>query len=281
MPAENHGVKNVKIESNLQGRVISALAHQFGQLSSVKAVALAGSRGTGRSDGDSDYDLYVYSELEIPIAIRRELLGQTAEIDNRFWEPGDESVDPATGVKVDIMYRTPAWIENQLDRVLVRHEASVGYSTCFWFNVLYSTALVDPDGWYGRLQNRAKATYPPELRKAVIAKNWPILRKNQSSYKHQIELALRRSDDFGVHHRVTALLASFFDIWFALQRMPHPGEKRLLTYLPELWAERVRQVLERRSEGLLPAIDQLLDPLDEYLRSEELIRTNNGADDRT
>jgi len=250
---------------------VHQIAERFGQIESVQAVALAGSRGTRESDSDSDFDLYVYSEQEIPIAIRRALLGESAEIDNRFWEPGDEVVDPATGLRLDVMYRSPSWIEDQLDRVLVRHEASIGYTTCFWFNLLHSEALVDRDGLYEGLQRRARQPYPEALRRAVVAKNWPILRRNQSSYRHQIEIAVRRGDAFSIHHRVTALLASFFDLWFALERTPHPGEKRLLAYLPDEWPQRVTSVLEARTSTLLAKIDALLDPLDERLRLEKLI----------
>jgi hypothetical protein len=169
------------------------------------------------------------------------------------------------------MYRSPKWIEDQLDRVLLRHEASVGYSTCFWFNVLHSAALVDREGWYQNLQQKSREPYPEKLRQAIVAKNWPILRRNQSAYRHQIELALARDDAFSIHHRVTALLASFFDIWFALERAPHPGEKRLLTHLPETWSRLVRNVLDSRPIMLLEAIDALLDPLDARLHSEGLV----------
>ena len=250
---------------------VRRIANRFREFESVNAVALAGSRPTGNSDPDSDYDLYVYCEREIPVAFRCALLGDKAEIDNHFWEPGDEGLERTTGVRLDIMYRSPGWMEDQLDKVLLRHEAGIGYTTCFWFNLLHSEALVDRDGWYQALQEKARVPYPEGLRRAIVAKNWPILRRNQSSYQHQIELALRRRDSFSVHHRVTALLASFFDLWFALERSPHPGEKRLLSYLPESWSQRVNRVIESAPASLLTAIEALLEPLDERLRLERLI----------
>ena len=86
------------------------------------------------------------------------------------------------------------WIEEQLERVLVRHEASVGYSTCFWHNVLHSTALFDCSGWYRDLQEKAARPYPRPLQSAIIARNHPILRQSLSSYLAQIERAVRRGD---------------------------------------------------------------------------------------
>ena len=128
------------------------------------------------------------------------------------------------------MYRHLHWIEEQLDRVLVRHEASVGYTTCFWYNVLHSQVLFDRSVWFEALQRRARQGYPEELRRAIIAKNYPLLRQNQSSYLHQIELAARHQDVVSVNHRVAALLASYFDVLFAVNEQAHPGEKRLLQH---------------------------------------------------
>jgi predicted nucleotidyltransferase len=252
------------------GSTVQRLAQRFGELPQVVAVVLAGSHAAAASDGESDYDLYVYSLHEVTADFRRALAGQSAEIDNRFWEPGDEWLEPAAGIRLDVMYRSPEWIEHQLDRVLVRQEAAIGYTTCFWYNVVHSEALFDPRGWYCQLQDRARVPYPEGLRRAVVRKNWPILRRNQSSYRRQIELALKRGDGFSVHHRVTALLASFFDVWFAIERQPHPGEKRLLTHLPEPWALLLRAVLEAQPEALLAQIDGLLDRLDVRLVEEGL-----------
>jgi len=101
-------------------QVAQRLAQQFGELPQVVAVVLAGSRGAGASDGQSDFDLYVYTLRDIAVDFRRALLGEGAEIDNRFWEPGDEWTEPSTGTQLDIMYRAAERIEDQLDAVRIR-----------------------------------------------------------------------------------------------------------------------------------------------------------------
>jgi hypothetical protein len=256
----------------------------------VVAVALAGSGVTGAADEQSDVDLYVYAGAPIAMADRVAIAVSFAtrpEIGNEFWEPGDEWVDARTGRHVDVMYRTPVWIEEQLERVLVRHEGSVGYSTCFWHNVLHSKPLFDRSGWYGDLQAKAAHPYPQPLQRAIIAKNHPILRQTLSSYLAQIERAVRRGDSVSIQHRVTALLASYFDVLFAVNELPHPGEKRLLQLaamccakIPADMETQINTVLETAARPASPAIvtrvNALLNSLDDLLANEELIPVAQG-----
>jgi hypothetical protein len=173
------------------------IAERYMQLPQVEAVALAGSQASDAADQDSDLDLYVYLRAEIPIEARATIAtdrAKYAEVGNQFWEPGDEWIDAETGIHVDVMFRTVEWIEQQLDRVLRRHEAAMGYSTCFWYNVLSSHILYDREGWLQRLQQNAGSPYPEQLRRAIVVKNYPILRRSASSYRYQLERAVARND---------------------------------------------------------------------------------------
>jgi hypothetical protein len=196
--------------------------------------------------------------------------------DAGFWATGDQSNERSSGVTVDLMFWRRDWMADQLDRVLVRHEASLGYSTAFVHTVLTSAPLFARDGWFADLQQRARAPYPDALRAAIIAKNHPVLRTIRTAYRSQIERAIGRRDRVSVLHRTTELLASYFDVLFALNRVPHPGEKRLvelasrLPHLPDRFATDVDRVVVSvaapcESSDLLAAIDALLEALDELL----------------
>ncbi len=262
----------------------AAIAAAYANLPEVTAVAIAGSRVGRSADPDADIDLYVYAALPITIADRRAIAASFSirhEVGNAFWEPSDEWIDVRTGLHVDVMHRTPAWIEEQLRRVLVRHEASVGYSTCFWHNVLHSRPLFDRHGWYGALQTMARQPYPEPLRAAIIAKNYPLLRQSLSSYRAQIERAVERGDRISVQHRIAALLASYFDVLFAVNRLPHPGEKRMLEVaarcakVPQEMECQVNALLEAAgrsaSREVMADINALLHGLDLLLHEECLL----------
>jgi hypothetical protein len=263
--------------------VAERVARQFASLLQVEAVALAGSRTSDFADESSDVDLYVYVSKDIPLEARTKIAAGAvrAEIGNTTWEPGDEWIDGEAGVPVDTMYRHVRWIEEQLDHVLLTHRASVGYSTCFWYNVLHSQPLFDRSGWFAQLQKRADQPYPPELRRAIIAKNYSLLRRNQSSYLHQIELAVRRNDPVSVNHRVAAMLASYFDVLFAVNQLPHPGEKRLLEHATKQCAKcpakMERQVtklvasLSGPADRTVKTANALIDGMDELLTRERLV----------
>src|SRR5829696_6929828 len=270
----------------------ASVAAEFAGLAEVIAVALAGSGVTGAADEQSDIDLYVYAGTPVAMTDRVAIATKFAtrvEVGNEFWEPGDEWIDTQTRRHVDVMYRTPDWIEEQLKRVLVRHEASVGYSTCFWHNVLHSTPLFARSGWYRNLQATAARPYPEPSKRAIIAKNHPILRQTLSSYLAQIERAVRRGDSVSIQHRVTALLASYFDVLFAVNELPHPGEKRLLQLaatrcarIPAEMETQINTVLETAARPASPAIvtrvNALLNSLDDLLANEELIPVARNSD---
>jgi len=264
------------METDSSVRLAGLVANSYSAIPEVEAVALAGSRATAFSDEHSDIDLYVYVSETIPLGKRDEIAtgAKRAEIGNNIWEPGDEWIDADTGISVDVMFRTTPWIEDQLDRVLRRHEASVGYSTCFWYNVRNSQPLFDRTGWFAKIQEVAGQPYPEELKRAIIAKNHPILRSNMSSYVHQIELARERHDPISVNHRVTALLASYFDTLFAINEQPHPGEKRLLRFAEQLCPKRPPQLEVLMTAALdQPSthnLNALLDGLDAVLKQENL-----------
>ena len=258
------------------------LAAAFSAFPQVEAIAVGGSLASGAADAGSDIDLYIYTTSVIPLPAREALVAQRgasrADMNLQFWDLGDEWVDGPTGIEVDAIYWDTAWITEQIDRVLVHHQASVGYTTCFWNTVRNSLPLYDRDGWFARLQARCQCPYPEPLRRAIVAKNYPILRDVIPAYLHQIQNAVRRHDAVSVNHRVAALLASYFDVLFALNAVPHPGEKRLLEIATERCAQRppaMREQVEAvlratvvADATLVHAIDRLVDDLDVILLQE-------------
>jgi hypothetical protein len=144
-----------------------------------------------------------------------------------FWGPGDEWHDAATGIEVDVIYFDASWMEGQVNRVLRDHQASLGYTTCFCHTVRQSQIFFDQHGWFAALQNQCNQEYPEPLRRNIIAFNHPVLRNVIPSYMNQLVKAVQRRDMISINHRLAGLLASYFDILFAIKRIFHPGEKSL------------------------------------------------------
>lgn len=255
------------------------LATQFALLPQVEAVTLGGSQ-TAQPDEISDLDLYVFTRADIPLSDREQIVlhsGGAAQssLGLEYWGPGDEWIDAASGLEVDIVFFDAGWMAEQIDRVVRHHIPSLGYTTCFWHTVRYSRILHDPNNWFQALQIACGGGYPEELRRNIIAYNHPVLRNVIPSYTAQIEKAVQRRDLISINHRLAALFASYFDVLFALNRRLHPGEKRLLPFarencpvLPVRFEEEISEVLGAstgKSEGLIPALNNLIDHLDDVL----------------
>ena len=213
------------------------------------AVVVTGSRASGRAAGDSDVDLFVYADepaLDLRSSVAREMADTTVAvlIDVDPFGSGDVWRERVTRAWFDIVFWSPQWAEEQLDRMLLRHEPSTGYTTAFWRTIASARPLYERDGWHGTLQQRARRPYPDELVTAIVEHNVPWLRDHPFSFRNQVAKAIDRNDQVSVNHRVAAWLASYFDVVFALNRVLHPGEKRML----EVAGEECSAVPDRMSE---------------------------------
>jgi len=263
-------------------RLATRLAELFSELAPVEAVALGGSRATDQSDAASDLDVYVFFTEELAIGLRQAVIERaggatSANLNLTHWGPTDPYFDRTSGVEVDLLYFETRWMEQQLERSLVTHQASIGYSTCFWNTLRRSRVLFDRQGWLAAQKERALADFPEPLRRNIIHLNHSVLRNVIPSYASQIDKALLRRDLVSVQHRLAALLASYFDVIFALNRELHPGEKRLLSLvvqrcpkLPRNMSADVEAVLRSANDGprVTANLTQLLDRLDELLAAE-------------
>ncbi|HWG84260.1 MAG TPA: nucleotidyltransferase domain-containing protein [Deinococcales bacterium] len=145
-----------------QNETVARVSAAFATLPEVVAVAVAGSASTGESDDLSDVDLYVFTREDLPLEKRAAVaygFAPAAEVGHDRWGPNDEWEDPASGEGVDAVYWTTGWMEDAIDRLLLRHEPSVGYSTCFLHSIRLCRPLHDrPGGWRASRSGRTART---------------------------------------------------------------------------------------------------------------------------
>lgn len=256
---------------------------EFANLEQVEGILLAGSRAVNTNDKFSDYDIYIYVDAEIPVTKRKNITDKYCsymELNNHFWEVEDDGILKSKGIPVEIIYRNLDWISDSLNRTIVKCEADIGYTTCFWSNIMNSIILYDKTNKLSQLQDRCKVPYPRKLKENILKKNYPLLKSKMPAYYYQIEKALKRNDIISVNHRIAALLASYFDIIFAVNEMLHPGEKKLLKIIkdkgiriPRNMEININNMLKLSAVGdikILSEIDSLISSLDTFLKEEGL-----------
>lgn len=264
------------MESSLFSAYIQALAG----CDEVEAVVLGGSRATGQADDGSDYDVYLYLNQPLALDKRRSLAAvycRSMEFDNRFWETEDDGI-LKDGTAIEFIIRRLADDDAALRRTLVDCQPNNSYTTCLWYSLLNSQILFDRHGNYADLRRRYAIPYPGDLRNAIIERSRDLMYRKDFSYRAQIAKAIGRQDWFSVHHRVTELLASYFDLIFAFNCRPHPGEKKLqqrvqqeCDFYPEHFSEDLLQILDRTAPGrtgLLSAITDLIGHLETMLAGQ-------------
>ena len=182
------------------------------------------------------------------------------EIGNAFWELEDD-VTLADGIDMDIIYRDLDAFDRSVAAVVEGCTASGGYTTCMWHNLITSRIVLDRHGRLAALQEKYRVPYPARLKANIIDRNMKLLSGMLPSFDGQIAKAERRGDLVSVNHRVTEFLACYFDVIFALNEMPHPGEKRMQSIcaaecalLPERFEENLNRLFAGMFRGEAAAV---------------------------
>lgn len=260
--------------------MVERLFEELAGLDAVEAVALGGSRAGAHYDEKSDYDVYLYVTAPLPEAARRAILSRycsAMEIGNHFWEYEDNCT-LLSGVDIDILYRSLEDFTRDVVSVVEGHEARNGYTTCMWHNLRTCRIVYDRDGRLAAAKRRFDVAYPEPLRRNILTRNMRLLTGSLPSYDAQIAKAVRRGDLVSVNHRTAAFMESYFDVIFALNRLTHPGEKRLVALckaqcavLPEGFEENIVRLygdLFAHPEAVGADIARMVAALERVLRED-------------
>ncbi|GBU28233.1 hypothetical protein R84B8_01791 [Treponema sp. R8-4-B8] len=250
---------------------LNEFINDFSKINGIQAIVLGGSRTTKCSDIKSDYDFYVYSENIIDQEIRKNLFSNYCnyyEIGNSYWELEDNGI-LKSGDCFQIIYRNLLDFIKIIANVVENHNSCNGFTTCLWHNLLNSEILFDKDGMFKKTKERFSIPYPQKLKENIITRNMALLSDSMESYKEQIIISVYRKDYVNINNRISAFLASYFDIIFAINELTNPGEKRLIEIclskckiLPNHFEENIDKLLKYQNETqIIEIINDIINEL--------------------
>ena len=264
------------IEVVMINEVFDKIIKRFTEFPAVQAVAAGGSTSVNTSDESSDIDIYVFTNGQIPLRERIELIKKYSskyEAGGEYFGPGDEFFVDKMNCQLDVMYFGTKQMEDNVENIWEKHYPSNGYTTCFLFTLKNCKTIYDKNNWLADLKNKLNTRYPAELKQNIIKRNLMLLKdKPFASYYEQIQKALKRNDINSVNHRISAFMASYFDIIFALNELLHPGEKKLINYalknckiLPENFEYNIVKLLAESNTDKLKILDDMIAELKKCL----------------
>ena len=219
-------------------KIINDYIEHATQKNNIDAIVLSGSQTSLINDNMSDYDIYIYSNEKINIEMREKFAKKYSvnyEIGNDYFEYGDEIILEKSNICLDFMYRDISHIENEIDYVWRNCNAKIGYTTAFLYNIKNSKILYESNNSFKNFQKELNKDYPKKLKDNIIEKNYNVMyAKKSASFYEQLKKAVERNDIVSINHRISAILASYFDILFAINEELHVGEKKLISYAKKL-----------------------------------------------
>lgn len=256
---------------------ISEILDRYKKFPQVQAIAIGGSSAAQTSDKSSDIDVYVFTSGDIDIAARESIIKQYSsiyEVGGEYFGAGDEFLIDEIGIQLDVMYWNIDWFESVVKNIWEKHYPSNGYTTCFLYTLDVFNIIYDTENKLHCLQEFIRTKYPLKLKNNIIKRNMMLMKdKPFASYYEQIEKAIKRNDLNSINHRLSAFMASYFDVIFAMNEMLHPGEKRLLQYacancklLPADFESNINDLYSVSLKEVLPLLDKMFKELKSVLQ---------------
>ena len=252
--------------------ILQNIIDEYKKFDETVSIGIGGSSASNYSDNESDIDIYIFIEKDIDIKKRNKLVKKYStkyETGCEYFGSGDEFLVDKLNKQLDIMYFNKDWFEDIFNSVLIKHTPSNGYTTCFLYTLSVLDIVYDKNNWLNNLKNALHTQYPKELEENIIKRNLALLKdKPFASYYEQINKAVKRNDLNSVNHRVSAFLASYFDIIFAKNKLLHPGEKRLVQYaiqnckiLPEDFEKNINNLILSNITQKIKTLDDMIEKL--------------------
>ncbi len=235
---------------------------------------------SGLADEVSDIDIHVYwTDPLAPANERSEQLAAIADTGTvraglTSW--GLEDHFSVGGRPFELIYRRWDDIVGEVDRAYDVGLPSQGFTTAILYAIAHGLPLHDPSGELGSAKDRLSREFPEATRTALLRREPPLLRFNLKL----LQQAQGRSDLLFAQQVRYKLQMLFFDVLFALNRMYHPGEKRLLEHVRRCPIRPADCGVRWEAVARLPSDDPaLLDELGSLVGELcRLVRTQGGVE---
>lgn len=255
---------------------IDKIISDYKDFNQVKAIAIGGSSSANTSDKLSDIDTYIFVEKDLPIDERIKLIKKYStkyEAGGEYFGSGDEYMVDELNRQMDVMFWNTSWFEDTVSNIWEKYYPSNGYTTCFLYTLKNFDIKYDPFNWLKNLKEKINTEYPKQLQENIIKRNMMLMKdKPFASYFEQIEKAVKRDDENSVNHRISAFMASYFDVIFARNKLLHPGEKRLVQFasknckiLPENFEKNITMLFKKPNAEKLKILNNMVENLRKIL----------------
>jgi predicted nucleotidyltransferase len=213
-----------------QESIVQQLVAALAGLPGVAAIALGGSANAGLADESSDLDVYVYYHEPLATsadrAARLRVLADQGTLGVGILTFGLEDHLHVQQKLVELMYLDLDRLIAEADRAYSEGLSSEGYTTSLLYILFGNQVFHDATGEVTALHERLHAGYPEPTRTRLLREQPEVLRY----FLELLQISQQRGDLLYVQHMRYSIQMSYFNLLFALNRMYHPGGKRLLQH---------------------------------------------------